>query len=149
MSGEQMPLDFTAAKTRGDLGAERAAARAERTAPGWVDRAVEAVRDFAKGSGPFSFTIEEALPQRTRSMTAPRIPRIPEHQRQTRFGTDPDTRPPMRPRDAYAAVLVVVLSVLSVIAIVAGSVVMLDDIKTQAKAEIVRQAAQKGGRVVP
>lgn len=56
----QLALDFTAAKTRGDLGAERAAGKAERTAPGWIDRAAEVVRDFARGSGPFSFTIEEA-----------------------------------------------------------------------------------------
>jgi hypothetical protein len=60
MSGEHGAFDFTAARTRGDLGTERAAARAERTEPGWVDRAVEAVRDFAKGPGPFAFTIEEA-----------------------------------------------------------------------------------------
>lgn len=54
----QLALDF--ARTRADLGAERAANRAERKQPGWIDRAAEAVRDFAVGSGPFSFTIEEA-----------------------------------------------------------------------------------------
>lgn len=44
----QLALDFTAAKTRGDLGAERAAHRAQRAAPGWIDRAAEAVRDFCR-----------------------------------------------------------------------------------------------------
>ena len=54
----QLALDFS--RTRADLGVERSANRAERKEPGWIDRAAEAVRDFAKGSGPFTFTIEEA-----------------------------------------------------------------------------------------
>jgi hypothetical protein len=56
----QMPLDFTAAKARADLGAERASGKAERLEPGWVDRAAEAVRMFANDSHPLSFTIEDA-----------------------------------------------------------------------------------------
>lgn len=56
----QLALNFEAARTRGDLGAERAAHKAERTQPGWVDIAAEAVRDHARASGPLSFTIEEA-----------------------------------------------------------------------------------------
>lgn len=54
----QLTLDLS--RMRGDVGAERAASRAERTQPGWIDRAAEAVRGFAVGSGPFAFTIEEA-----------------------------------------------------------------------------------------
>jgi hypothetical protein len=44
----QLAIDFDAAKTRGDLGAERAAGRAERVVPGWIDSAAEAVRDFVR-----------------------------------------------------------------------------------------------------
>lgn len=59
----QMDLDFTAAKSRGDLGAERAAGKAERIAPGWIDRATEAVRRYAtrhvyRSDEPSEFTIE-------------------------------------------------------------------------------------------
>lgn len=59
---QQLALDFTAAKTRGDLGAERAAHRAERTEPGWINRAAEAVRDVVKFAGFVvgdQFTIEQ------------------------------------------------------------------------------------------
>jgi len=47
-------------RVRGDAGADRAASKAERTQPGWIDRAAEAVRGFASEQGPLSFTIEEA-----------------------------------------------------------------------------------------
>lgn len=61
---QQLALDFTAAKTRGDLGAERAARRAERAEPGWIDRAAEAVREVAQVSLAHfvagEFTIEQA-----------------------------------------------------------------------------------------
>jgi hypothetical protein len=56
----QLGLDFTAAKTRGDLGAERAAGKAERVAPGWIARTVEAVRYLAKiRPADAPFTIEQ------------------------------------------------------------------------------------------
>lgn len=67
----------------------------------------------------------------------------PRHARPSgrRFGTDPETRPPMRPIDAYIAILTVVISALGVIAIVSGSVVMLGEIVAETRAEVARQAA--------
>jgi hypothetical protein len=56
----QLSLNLEHARTRGDLGAERAGNRAERKEHGWIDRAAEAVRDFARDQGLLSFTIEEA-----------------------------------------------------------------------------------------
>lgn len=44
----QLALNFEAARSRGDLGAERAANKAERAAPGWIDAAAERVRDFTR-----------------------------------------------------------------------------------------------------
>lgn len=57
----QLAIDFDAAKTRGDLGAERAAGRAELRVPGWIDHAVDAVRDAVTHSAVHlrgEFTIE-------------------------------------------------------------------------------------------
>lgn len=62
---QQQPLNFDAAEARGTLGAERAAAKAERKLPGWVDRTAEEVRDYARVTD-CKFTIEQA-----RSMCAP------------------------------------------------------------------------------
>lgn len=59
----QLNLNFDAARARGDLGAERAASRAERAAPGWVDRAVEALRDYVRQNAlgmSGQFTVEQA-----------------------------------------------------------------------------------------
>lgn len=39
-----MHQEIDAARLRGDLGVESSASRAERTAPGWIENAVEAVR---------------------------------------------------------------------------------------------------------
>lgn len=67
----QLPLNFDAARTRGDLGAERAANKAERSAPGWIDRAAESVRAFAREQGVLSFTIEEARVEFAAMIPAP------------------------------------------------------------------------------
>lgn len=58
-------LPMAIAKASANVGIQRAAERAERTEPGWVDRAAEAVRDYALNSlaginG--EFTIDEARP---------------------------------------------------------------------------------------
>lgn len=55
----QMALDFRGARAAGDLGVERAAFKAERLAPGWVDRAAEDVRHYARHTD-CDFTIEQA-----------------------------------------------------------------------------------------
>lgn len=68
----QAAIDFDAAKTRGDLGAERAAGRAERRVPGWIDSTVEALRALVKiRSASNAFTIEQARVALEKSITAP------------------------------------------------------------------------------
>jgi hypothetical protein len=62
----QLHLDF--ARARGEVGIERAAARADRNAPGWIDRAAEFLRARARtftgvsaafpGMGTHEFTVE-------------------------------------------------------------------------------------------
>lgn len=59
----QLALNFEAARTRGDLGAERAAHRAERNSPGWIDVAAEKIRDYVRldaAGMAMDFTIEKA-----------------------------------------------------------------------------------------
>ena len=56
-----MPMAI--AKASANVGIQRASDRAERTEPGWVDRAAEAVRDYvrlhvARSDEPSEFTIE-------------------------------------------------------------------------------------------
>lgn len=49
---DQLALDLRApmkaARARADLGMQRCTESAERVSPGWVDRAAEALRDFAR-----------------------------------------------------------------------------------------------------
>lgn len=56
-------LPMAIAKASANVGIQRSAERAERTEPGWVDRAAEAVRDYvrlhvARSDEPSEFTIE-------------------------------------------------------------------------------------------
>lgn len=73
----QGEIDFEFARARADLGIERSARKAERvTAPGWVDRAAEAVREYAgvDFAGPDEkFTIEAARlwVERSKKLPAP------------------------------------------------------------------------------
>lgn len=57
----QLPLDLEAARTRGDLGVERAARRAEKLTPGWVERAADLIKTGAciLAARQTDFTIEE------------------------------------------------------------------------------------------
>lgn len=52
----QIALDF--GRVRGDLGAERAASKAQRVAGDWIDRAVVLVHAYASGLETTPFTME-------------------------------------------------------------------------------------------
>lgn len=59
-SKRQQSLDFTAAAVRADAGIKRSAKKASTLEPGWIERAVEEVRAFAKKQDPDAlFNIED------------------------------------------------------------------------------------------
>lgn len=78
-------------------------------------------------------------------MTAPRIPRIPPSQRQHRFGTDPDDRPPMTPGDAYAAIALVLACIAAAMFLAAGyaHLKVTREIARQEIAKVEAQAQKK------
>lgn len=52
-----------------------------------------------------------------------------------RFGTDPDTRPPMHPRDAYISIIMVGVSAVAAVSLVSGVVSLamyIDEVAAQA-----------------
>lgn len=55
----QLAIDFAVAGLRADLGAERAASKADRLDPGWCDQAAEEIRAFAR-QAVADFTVEQA-----------------------------------------------------------------------------------------
>lgn len=76
-------------------------------------------------------------------MTAPRIPRIPQSRRAQRFGTDPDSRPPMKTGDAILAVVCMACSALVVISLVSGGLALLAHLKPEAKEAIAQEEANR------
>ena len=54
------PSRRDAARARGDIGIALVADKAERTAPGWIDMAVERLRTLARNTYPGMFSIEQA-----------------------------------------------------------------------------------------
>jgi len=68
----QTAIDFDAAERRATTGMRRAADHADRVEPGWTERAVEALRQFAKEQSK-PFTIEAA-----REAIASKVPQPPE-----------------------------------------------------------------------
>lgn len=68
----QIAIDFDAAERRSETGMRRAAEHANRVLPNWTDRAVQALREFARGQTK-PFTIEAA-----REAIAGAIPEPPE-----------------------------------------------------------------------
>lgn len=67
---QQAELDFTAAKERANTGMRRAADRAERSDPGWTERALTALGEYARSAG-IPFTIEQARQAIAQNVGAP------------------------------------------------------------------------------
>lgn len=66
----QAAFDFNAAERRAQRGIRRAAAHAERTAPGWIEQALIKLAAYARAAnGPF--TIEQARASIACSLAAP------------------------------------------------------------------------------
>ncbi len=70
---QQLRLDL--GRARGDVGIERAAERANRSQPGWIDRAAEELRHIAAAASFYwddgTFTIEQARAEIGERISAP------------------------------------------------------------------------------
>lgn len=74
-------------------------------------------------------------------MTAPRIPRTPDSD--SGFGTDPDSRTPMKPGDAATAILVLCLGCLVVVALVALALTFGAHVRSEVDAIFAAEEAAK------